>query len=400
VGVPLPEAKQVYRMLQLHRAQILTDESRWGVNPDGTPGTRNLIAEVNADPKWAAFAQVQTLTGTLNAARDSIIAWVNTQLPIGTPPVTVASIEYGTSIYLDAGRNLTSEAVDPDNATVLNARELVNGVEQSVKNILIGEGGDDILIGGKGDDILIGGNGKDSYRFSSGDGNDRIVDQDGLGRIVFTDAQGRSSTASLAAYSVDGQATTWTAFMPDGGTISYSRNSPLTITFPDGTATVVEDFDEGELGIRLKTLPQDETPSRTIVGDKKPDDFTETLAADANGNLIGIQPDWRNLQILSEVRDGEGNLISADVKYNKVDDLGNFIASTPEPDRADTLFGSAGADLIQSGGGADTVTAGEGGDQVQAGSGRDLVHGQGGNDLLEGGAGGDILSGGAGDDRL
>ncbi|HEY0488661.1 MAG TPA: VCBS domain-containing protein [Telluria sp.] len=104
----------------------------------------------------------------------------------------------------------------------------------------------------------------------------------------------------------------------------------------------------------------------------------------------------------------------------RLDELDNVILSeNPEPGRDDTLFDSAGNDLIQSGagndyilglrGGDDVIDAGSGDDQADAGdgndqlkgnTGRDVLRGQGGNDVLEGGAEGDILYGHAGDDII
>ena len=48
-NVPTEEAVSIYRMYQLHRERINGVERRWGVDIDGNPGQRNLIAEANRD---------------------------------------------------------------------------------------------------------------------------------------------------------------------------------------------------------------------------------------------------------------------------------------------------------------------------------------------------------------
>jgi len=100
-----------------------------------------------------------------------------------------------------------------------------------------------------------------------------------------------------------------------------------------------------------------------------------------------------------------GDLAPIDQNLNTagIDSLGNVITdpATPEPGRADSLFDSAGNDLIISGGGDDWIYAHRGGDDViDAGTGRDKVYGFGGDDVILGGDGSDILSGGADNDHL
>ncbi|HEX5589750.1 MAG TPA: ExeM/NucH family extracellular endonuclease [Candidatus Limnocylindrales bacterium] len=78
-------------------------------------------------------------------------------------------------------------------------------------------------------------------------------------------------------------------------------------------------------------------------------------------------------------------------------------------DAADTLTGTAGADLLiglqgddtLSGlGGADLLCGGNGNDSLSGGDGDDTLEGDRGNDVLSGGAGRDVLRGGQGDDSL
>ncbi|MES2354835.1 MAG: hypothetical protein V4568_10645 [Pseudomonadota bacterium] len=227
-----------------------------------------------------------------------------------------------------------------------------------------GEGGD-TLKGGKGNDYLEGGDGGDSYIYEAGDGWDTIFDVDGHGAIQmdgFTLSGGKETTLGSGIWqSTDKQ-------------FQYAQlteaNGTKTLVISNGADRMyVKDFTDGELNIHLDTgiapvvLPVD----RTINGDLQPID---TSPAD------GVQPGY--------------------------DDLGNVLVSDiAELDRADTLYDSAGDDLIQAMGGNDTVIANRGGNnRIEAGTGNDLVEAGAGDDVAIGGDGQDRLFGGASNDRL
>lgn len=131
-----------------------------------------------------------------------------------------------------------------------------------------------------------------------------------------------------------------------------------------GQATHLEHL---EFNLQLDASDEDIPPvtaGRTIVGDLAPIDFSPEP---------GVQ--------------------------QQADTLGNVIVNPdqPEPERADTLYGSGAADLIQAGGGNDTINSKQGGDdRIEAGSGDDWVSAGIGNDRIEGGAGADLALGGAG----
>jgi VCBS repeat-containing protein len=356
-------ARQVYRMFTLHRDEIKTYEKLYGIAFDDSLGARLInglppLLAANSEFSLTGADAVDSIRSALSAARDAFLA----EQRVLNPSLQALDLSddagyWAVNIFLDPGRDLASQTLDPNHASVLNARELVNGVEQTIKNILIGEGGNDVLIGGKGDDILLGGSGIDDYRWSTGDGLDTIMDSDKQGRIFLNGQFVRELLKE------------GTTYITPEGVISAARNSPLTISVNGEAALVVPDFADTDQGLlHVRELAALEPTTRTIVGDLEPIDFDPAAA--------GVQ--------------------------TQVDDLGNVITdpNVPATGRADLLNGSAGADLIQSGDGLDKVTAGEGADQVQAGTGRDFVYGEGGNDLLEGGADGDILSGGDGDDRL
>ncbi len=149
-------------------------------------------------------------------------------------------------------------------------------------------------------------------------------------------------------------------------------------------------------------------------------DGTLTVKAqllDAEGNATHKEHTELNLALDAEDEDAppatteltlQGDLAPIDFGPEpgvqaQLDALGNVIVhpQQAQPDRADTLYDSAGADLIQAGGGADTINAHRGGDdRIEAGDGDDWVRAGGGNDSVAGGSGDDILLGEAGRDSL
>lgn len=66
----------------------------------------------------------------------------------------------------------------------------------------------------------------------------------------------------------------------------------------------------------------------------------------------------------------------------------------------DTVYGTAGRNVISTGSGHDTIYVADGADVIDAGAGNDMVDAGSGDDLVRGGAGNDRFFGGAGTDRL
>ncbi|MDT8992662.1 putative Ig domain-containing protein [Curvibacter sp. APW13] len=233
---------------------------------------------------------------------------------------------------------------------------------------LYGAAGSDLLIGQGGNDYLEGGSGFDTYLFQSGDGTDTLYDSDHAGRIILnnaSDATGNSNRAAGIFIAVAGQPNTWQS--PDGA-FTLTHGDTWTLSYNGGSINLGESLKQGDLGLRWMDAPPTYASTPTIVGDRKPVDFDPV--AD------GTQP--------------------------RKDTLGNIITdpNQPDPGRADTLYGSDGADFISSGAGNDTIDAKAGADLIDAGAGRDIVRGGTGADLIIGGADADNLFGGADNDTL
>ena len=234
---------------------------------------------------------------------------------------------------------------------------------------LTGNAGDDYLEGGMGDDVLHGGAGYDRYWIGRDGGTDTIVDSDGQGRIVLN---GSELTGTLTR---DANDRSRYVYGPDPALVIRYIGAPgqkgsLVIVDPRGDKArlIINDWASSDLGLTLVDAPA--TPverTLTLVGDKKPIDFDITTPEE-------------NLQY---------------------DALGNVIVSlVAAPNRADTLYGSAGNDLIQGLGGDDLLAGLGGGDRIEGGAGRDLIDGGSGDDVLIGNGEADLLGGGGGNDRL
>jgi len=200
---------------------------------------------------------------------------------------------------------------------------------------------------------------------------------------------------------------------------------------------------DGEAEVEIAEAPG--PTSVTVLGDRHYQEFTDVVDATGGPAGTGFIPevprgpfeahdwtspgfapaaDWVNLEITDSTYQIEGSDFDPDtgitttyytvteytVLHNSLDELGNVVTDdAPQPDQPDSLFGSAGADLIEARGGDDNVEAkagddavyaGTGNDDVDAGAGNDWVEGEGEDDYLYGDAGNDRLIGGAGIDFL
>jgi Ca2+-binding RTX toxin-like protein len=242
-----------------------------------------------------------------------------------------------------------------------------------------GGAGADFLSGGVGADYLEGGSGMDVYAYSgetsilspnTNDGNDTILDADGRGVIRYTfTGSGTSGTTSrvIGGAAIKQSETVWQSA---DGKFTYTKTDNdlvATINGDAGGSLTLKDFRDGDFGIRTLSLPADPEATNQIYGDLEPIDFNSPnhdYHTDEFGNLI-VDPD------------------------------------SPAPDRDDTLFDSAGSDLIDGAGGNDVITATRGGgDRIFGGAGRDQILAGSGDDVIDGGAGDDIVQGGTGNDRI
>ncbi|MDA8129849.1 MAG: hypothetical protein M0Z73_14285 [Betaproteobacteria bacterium] len=253
----------------------------------------------------------------------------------------------------------------------IDGNDTLNGGDGNDR--LEGSQGDDLLYGGFGNDSLLGGKGFDTYRTYAGEGFDTIEDSDGSGVIKFDTIEAKGSAGLDPTKWKQLNADSW-ADTQNGivYTLSVVNGETRLLVHQGDSNVLVKGWSEGELGIELGEggTPTTTPPvtSLTITGDLKPTDTDPATA--------GIQEGY--------------------------DDLGNLIVSgEADPNRSDTLYDSAGNDLIQGLGGNDEVYATRGGgDRIEGGAGQDLLNGGSGNDSVLGGADSDGASGGDGNDQL
>lgn len=272
--VSAEDAASVYRMYQLHRDRINGDEQRWGVDIDGNPGQRNLVAEANRD--YAGILRtrgnVQTISEALEPARTRLLSELRRQYPEISESLGEQSFNAG-SIHVAPGRESARISVDLGHPATLNATRTRHGTEIVNDDLLLGSGGDDTLIGARGDDVLIGGGGRNTLRGGEGNdsylvnGGDIVQDSDGLGRIVWNgrhlDSVGWQRGEEGMFHSEDGRFT------------GRMDGADLIITNDQNESITVRNHQPGHLGIDL-----DDTRQRDL-GESRRESLTQSPQADA-----------------------------------------------------------------------------------------------------------------------
>jgi len=129
---------------------------------------------------------------------------------------------------------------------------------------LIGGIGNDTLVGGIGDDTLIGGENDDTYIINVGDGNDTIEDKDDDNTVILCGKE-------LKFFYNTGDDET---YISSDGTLELKKSTgKLTDADNHIVVTLNENFEDGDFGITLITLPTDPDTTNSILGDLTPKDF-------------------------------------------------------------------------------------------------------------------------------
>lgn len=287
------EARNVYRMYQLHRDEIDRVERGFGVTVEGEVAQRNRIAQANRDYPALVheYGNVPNIADALGPARTVLLRELRHEHPDLADRLTDASFNAG-HICLDPGRDLrdrgevdrqyptdtnsdrvnnrnlalrreqhstTTDDVDQNHAATIDSQRMSRGrnpQEIASNDLLIGEGGNDTLRSHRGDDILIGGQGRDRMEGGEGrdtyviDAGDTVRDSDGVGEVRWG---GQALTGGARA--ADDPANTYRS--EDGRFIYALENNTLSVT--DTLAqdqvgrepAVIEHFQNGQLGIVL-----------------------------------------------------------------------------------------------------------------------------------------------------
>lgn len=382
-AVTLEEAKNIYSVISKKYSTIFSYESKVGSPADGTSSSLgDGVALAVRD--YSGLVVAQSLYDVLVPARNALVDWVNSELPLGEQinaedwnPAGVFFNKYlsGPVANLEPNQASIDATIDDGKGNGLQNNLLIGNDGAEIfwggagNDVIVGNGGDDQIYGGSGDDILYGGDGDDVYIFDMRKpiGHDRIVDSDGVGKIVVIGAGGQP--ISVTVLQRNGDANVWTS---EDGTFSLTQNgggssrqlrgsssvasaASWSITLSDGSVIELgSSFLPESFGMELVNEPENDNP-RLLTGDIKKSYSDGTYLTDSNGYI------------------SDGNEAGAE-------DLINGSVGS------DKIFGLGGNDGLAGKGGDDYIDGGAGDDVILGGAGRDEIYGGDGNDLIVGSA--------------
>jgi Ca2+-binding RTX toxin-like protein len=312
-----------------------------------------------------------------------------------------------------------------DDLTGHNANDLIFGEKGNDKlngaggnDVIYGGEGKDTLIGGLGNDTLMGGENDDTYIINVGEGEDRIEDTQGNDKVILCGKEIGSfyyDPINDIYSSLDGLQTA--AIDP--------RGLVVTDVLFNTTVILNDDFQWGDFGTTLVTLPTDPGINNTITGnehgfadddhDGHPDDDIQDTAA--NDKIFALGGDdyvlcdvgganWILGQEGSDSIDGELSSsciieggAGSDIIIGGVNGINQLFGdSRPVGDLATimpTLI-AAGETAADSGVRGDLVAAdGENNNFLFGSNGYDIMLGYRGKDLIVAGGGNDLIIGDA-----
>jgi Ca2+-binding RTX toxin-like protein len=333
-----------------------------------------------------------------------------------------------------AGENIIAgtsgnDTIDLTGIEVTNIKEIRGGAGadtitgSAADDHIYGEEGNDTLSGGAGENWLNGGADLDTYIIDTSISGaiTHISDPDNNGIIKYQ--QGNILNGVWQKIGQGEYRHTMT------GTTA-TMNSHFTMDLGNGNTAVLDDFTDGDFGIKLidevspgnydyilnGTSGMDLVDYRIFDGD----DFSMHYSF---SSLTTQNPDgtWQREEIFSEeplslntstqIYGGDNNdrligmrnsdhLMGGDGHDELWGIHPTYDSASTENQNGDLLEGGGGNDWISGSGGADTLHGGEDMDFVSGLLGDDVLTGDNGNDILVGGANDDVLSGGNGDDIL
>ncbi len=323
------------------------------------------------------------------------------------------------------------------------------------------EDGYNDITGGKGNDIISAGYDRDTFYYNLGDGYDKITDLGGRDQIIFGDGISKENISFyrkndnlIISINDDfSQGIEIIDFFRNNDNrienIKFADNSTLRLTTGlilktnelDGsiTGTVEDDTLIGNIGENnLNGSSGDDIlnggkGNDTLDGDVGNDtyiwnlgDDIDTIRDTAGLNTIKFgenisfddltfKQDGNNLRLIVKNDISQGIIIqdyfsSNNINNNyhpitifefsdgsKFDFRENNITLTYD-NRAETITGNIGDNIIDAQGGDDTITTYGGDDIINGGAGDDEISSGNGNDIITGGSGNDIINGEAGND--
>ncbi|MBF0626681.1 MAG: VCBS repeat-containing protein [Magnetococcales bacterium] len=312
-----------------------------------------------------------------------------------------------TSGTTDAVQSATTRTLGNDEQNLtLTGTSAIDGIGNSLDNIitgnsaantlqgesgndqLFGKGGDDILYGGSGNDDLDGGSGSD--RMIGGTGNDTYHVAQSGDRVSEEVDSGTDLVASSVTWSLGNnlENLTLTGTSAINGTGNSQENiltgndSDNTLTSGDGNDTLSGNAGDDTLfGEAGDDLLDGGTGADRMIGGSGNDTYRVGNASDITTESTNAGTDWVQASLSWTLAENIENLTLTGT--NSTNGTGNSAANTLRGNRsANTLRGQGGAD------------------QLFGMAGEDALYGGDGTDRLIGGSGQDTLSGGAGADQF
>lgn len=97
--VPAESAQQVFRMVQLHRERIRSEETYWAHRTSsGQTALALAIQDGKAIPQLLDNGQVRSLSDNLDIARNALLEWVSNQDVLSASPISASDISEGMVI--------------------------------------------------------------------------------------------------------------------------------------------------------------------------------------------------------------------------------------------------------------------------------------------------------------
>jgi len=346
-------------------------------------GTGNTLANVlignNATNVLTGGDGADTLTG--GAGADTLLGGTGNDTYIVDNIADVVSETTTIGGTTDAGGTDTVQSSASwtlgsyvENLT-LTGTGAINGIGNTLVNIITGNSGNNTLDGGIGADTLLGGAGNDTYIVDNT--ADRLFETTAIGGTI--DAGGRDTVQSSVNWTLGSYLENLT--LTGTGAINGKGNALVNVINGNNGNNILN----GDIG--ADTLLGG-AGNDTYIVDNAADRLYETTAiggtTDAGGtDTVQSNVSWtlglylENLTLTgTSALNGTGNTLANIINGNSA---------------ANLLTGGAGNDTLNGGVGADTLNGGAGDDSLTGGSGNDTLFGGTGRDTLSGGTDVDIF---------
>jgi Ca2+-binding RTX toxin-like protein len=373
---------------------------------EGNSANNNLTGDAG-DDTFSGGAGVDTMIGGIG----NDLYTVDTATDTITENQSEGTDTVSSSVTFTLGTNL-------DNLT-LTGTSAINGIGNTLNNVLTGNSASNTLIGNTGNDTVTGGAGDDTM--TGGYGNDLLTGDTGNDAMAGGAANDTYVVDSIGDV-VNETSTTATEIDTVQSSITYSLGSNLENLTLIGSSTT-----EG-YGNTLSNNITGNTANNKLIGNTGNDTVKGGLGDDlltggyGSDSLIGeggndtlaggAANDTYVVDSIGDVVSETSTLateidsVQSSLSYILGSNLENLTLTGTSAINGtgnalnNTIIGNTGHNQIDGGIGDDALTGNTGNDTVTGGVGNDTMSGGYGSDLLTGGAGNDSLTGGAASDRF